>query len=155
MAAGRDPAGRTVVPLKERDPLLHWGSGIVALGALGMLGAAAAILPRHFDTGVLNGRHILAGGLAIACLSVVEVLIALIPLRRGELWAFWAAAAPPLVIGVPVVIADAAYVAPTELVGALVPQVLGLAVSVVGLTLCGMALFRPPASTEPDAGGPG
>jgi hypothetical protein len=132
----------------ERDPLLHWGSGVVALGALGMLAAAAAILPRHIDSGARIGRHVLAGGLAIVCLSVVEVLIALIPLRRGEVWAFWAAAAPPVVMGVPVVIVDAVYVAPPNLLATLVPQVLGLAVSTAGLALCGMSLFRP-ASPNP------
>lgn len=140
----------------ERDPLLHWGSGIVALGALGMLAAAAAILPRHIDPGARLGRHVLAGGLAIVCLSLVEVLIALIPLRRGEVWAFWAAAAPPLVVGVPVAIVDAIYVAPTNLVGALLPQVFGLAVSTAGLALCGLSLFRPQpgAPALPSGGSP-
>jgi len=138
----------------ERDPLLHWGSGVVALGALGMLAAAAAILPRHIDSGARIGRHVLAGGLAIVCLSVVEVLIALIPLRRGEVWAFWAAAAPPVVMGVPVVIVDAVYVAPPNLLATLVPQVLGLAVSTAGLALCGMSLFRPRAAMAAGAGGP-
>ena len=128
----------------QRDRLLHWGSGIVALGALGMLAAAAAILPRHIDSGARVGRHVLAGGLAIVCLSAVEVLIALIPLRRGEVWAFWAAAAPPLIVGVPVVIVDAAYAAPSTLMATLLPQVFGLAISVVGLALCGTSLFRPP-----------
>ena len=68
----------------ERDPMLHWGSGIVALGALGLLAAAAAILPRQIEPGARIGRHLVAGGLAIVSLSVVLVLIALIPLRRGE-----------------------------------------------------------------------
>lgn len=139
----------------KRDPLLHWGSGIVALGALGLLAAAAAILPRHIDSGARLGRHVLAGGLAIVCLSLVEVLIALIPLRRGEVWAFWAAAAPPLVMGVPVVIVDAVYVAPSDLLATLLPQVFGLAVSTAGLALCGMSLFRPPAETPTRANGPG
>jgi hypothetical protein len=140
---------------RERDPLLHWGSGIVALGALGLLVAAAAILPRHIDTGARIGRHVLAGGLAIVCLSVVEVLIALIPLRRGEMWAFWAAAAPPLLVGVPVVVVDAIYVAPASLFVTLATQVFGLAVSTAGLALCGMSLFRPPAARPTSEGGPG
>ena len=139
----------------ERDPLLHWGSGIVALGALGLLAAGAAILPRHIDAGARLGRHVLAGGLAIVCLSAVEVLIALIPLRRGEIWAFWAAAAPPLVVGVPVVIVEAVYVDPSILFATLLPQVFGLAVSTVGLALCGMSLFRPPVTTPQRPSGPG
>lgn len=130
----------------ERDPLLHWGSGIVALGALGLLAAAAAILPRQIDPGARIGRHLVAGALAIAALAAVEFLVALIPLRRGERWAFWAAAVPVTVLGVPVVILDAVYVAPSTLFATLVPQVLGLAVQIAGLTLCGMALFRPPAT---------
>ena len=77
-------------------------------------------------------------------LSVVLVLVALIPLRRGEKWAFWAAAVPVAVVGMPVVILDAAYVAPSNLLATLLPQVLGLAILAVGLTLCGMSLFRPP-----------
>lgn len=128
----------------ERDVLLRWGSGIAAAGALGLLTAAAAILPRQMDTGARVGRHLLAGALAIAALSAVEVLIALVPLRRGEAWAFWASAVPVVVVGVPVVIVDASYVPAASLFAALVPQVLGLSICVVGLSLAGMAIFRPP-----------
>lgn len=128
----------------ERDVLLRWGSGIAAAGALGFLTAAAAILPRQMDTGARVGRHLVAGALAIAALSAVEVLIALVPLRRGETWAFWASAVPVVVVGVPVVIVDASYVPAANLFAALVPQVLGLSISVVGLSLAGMAIFRPP-----------
>jgi hypothetical protein len=128
----------------ERDVLLRWGSGIAAAGALGLLTAAAAILPRQMDTGARVGRHLVAGALAIAALSAVEVLIALIPLRRGETWAFWASAVPVVVVGVPVVIVDASYVPAAGLFAALVPQVLGLSICVVGLSLAGMAIFRPP-----------
>ena len=128
----------------ERDTLLRWGSGIAAAGALGLLGAAAAILPRQMDTGARMGRHLVAGALAIAALSVVEVLIALVPLRRGETWAFWASAVPVVVVGVPVVIVDASYVPAASLFATLVPQVLGLSICIVGLTLAGMAIFRPP-----------
>ena len=49
-------------------------------------------------------------------------------------------------MGVPVLILDAAYVAPSSLLATLLPQVLGLAISAFGLTLCGMSLFRPAAA---------
>lgn len=127
-----------------RDPLLRWGSGITAVGALGLLAASAAVLPRQIDTGARVGRHLLAGALALAALSLVEVLVALIPLRRGEVWALWAAAAPVAVVGVPVVVVDASFVPAGNLLATLVPQVLGLAICVVGLTLAGMAILRPP-----------
>ena len=130
----------------DRDPLLHWGSGIVALGALGMLAAAAAILPRQIDPGARVGRHLLAGALSIAALSIVEMLVALVALRRGQRWAFWAAAVPVVLVGVPIVIVDAAYVAPATLFATILPQVFGLAITVVGLTLCGLSLFKPPSS---------
>ena len=128
----------------ERDVLLRWGSGITAVGALGLLTAAAAILPRQMDTGARVGRHLVAGALAIAALSVVEVLIALVPLRRGETWAFWASAVPVVVVGVPVVVVDAYHVPAVNLFATLVPQVLGLSICVVGLSLAGIAIFRPP-----------
>ena len=128
----------------ERDVLLRWGSGITAVGALGLLTAAAAILPRQMDTGARVGRHLVAGALAIAALSVVEVLIALVPLRRGETWAFWASAVPVVVVGVPVVVVDVYHVPAVNLFATLVPQVLGLSICVVGLSLAGIAIFRPP-----------
>ena len=135
----------------EQDPLLRWGSGIVALGALGFLAAAAAILPRQIDPGARVGRHLVAGALAIGALSAVEVLIALIPLRRGETWAFWASVVPVVVVGVPVVMVDASYAPVGSLLATLVPQILGLAICVVGLTLAGAAIFRAPAG---DSKGP-
>ena len=46
--------------------------------------ASYAILSTHPDTNTRAGRHLLAGALAIASLSVVEVLIAVFPLRRGD-----------------------------------------------------------------------
>ncbi|MGH9399072.1 MAG: hypothetical protein ACRD00_01795 [Thermoanaerobaculia bacterium] len=133
----------------DRDPMLHWGSGIVALGALGMLAAAAAVLPRQIDPGARVGRHLVAGALSIAALSIVELLVALFALRRGEKWAFWAAAVPVVLVGVPVVIVDATYVSPSNLFATILPQVLGLAIVVVGLTLCGLSLFRPSAPAPP------
>jgi hypothetical protein len=123
------------------------------VGDLSLLAAAAAMLPHTMDPGARLGRHLVSGALAIAALSVVEVLVALIPLRRGELWAFWASAVPVAVVGVPLVVVDALYVPTVRLVGALVPQVLGLAVMLAGLTLCGLSLFgrRPPESTQAPA----
>jgi hypothetical protein len=121
------------------------------VGDLSLLAAAAAILPYRMDPGARLGRHLMAGALAIAALSVVEILVALIPLRRGERWAFWASAVPVAVVGVPLVMVDAIYVPAGRILGALVPQVLGLAVMVAGLTLCGLSLFGSRAPNSPRA----
>lgn len=123
------------------------------VGDLSLLAAAAAMLPHMMDPGARLGRHLVSGALAIAALSVVEILIALVPLRRGEVWAFWAAAAPVAIVGVPLVIVDAIYVPAARILGALVPQILGLAVMVAGLTLCGLSLFgsRPPERPQAPA----
>ena len=121
------------------------------LGDLSLLAAAAAILPYRMDPGARLGRHLMAGGLAIVALSVVEILVALVPLRRGERWAFWASAVPVVIVGVPLVFVDALYVPAGRILGALVPQVLGLAVMVAGLTLCGLSLFGARPSEPPAA----
>lgn len=125
----------------------------MAVGALSLMAAAAAILPRQIEPGARVGRHLLSGALAIAALSGVELLVALIPLRRGEHWAFWAASVPVAVVGVPVAVVDVVYIPASGLMGALVPQLLGLAVSLTGLTLCGLSLFgpRPPGPRETPA----
>ena len=123
----------------------------MVVGDLSLLAAAAAILPYRMDPGARLGRHLMAGAVAIVALSVVEILIALIPLRRGERWAFWASAVPVAIVGVPLVIVDSIYVPAPRILGALVPQVLGLAVMVVGLTLCGLSLFGPRPPEPPAA----
>jgi glycine/D-amino acid oxidase-like deaminating enzyme len=61
-----------------------------ALSAL----AAFAVLATRPDVSTRTGRHLIAGTLALASLAGVEILIALFPLRRGEMWAFWAALLP-------------------------------------------------------------
>jgi hypothetical protein len=78
---------------------------------------------------------LLAGALAIATLSVVEVLIALIPLRRGERWAFWAALLPLCTLVVPLMLIDAAQVAPEHRLLTLSPFIAGLLLAAVGLFL--------------------
>jgi hypothetical protein len=67
---------------------------------------------------------------------VLEFVLAVIPIRRGERWAAIAAGIPFLVVGVPVLVADGANVAPERVLWTIAPQLLGLAVGVVGWTLC-------------------
>src|SRR5215470_14287244 len=65
------------------------GSVLVALSYALSAFAAYAILNTQPDISTRTTRHLVAGALAIVSLSAVEILIALFPLRWGELWAFW------------------------------------------------------------------
>ncbi len=97
--------------------------------------AAYAIFSTHPGLSTREGRHLFAGALAILSLAIVEALIALIPLRRGERWAFWAAVAPLLVLVIPVMLIDAANVARAHMTATLAPFIAGLLLAVGGLWL--------------------
>lgn len=99
--------------------------------------AAYAILNTQPDVATRTGRHLLAGALAIVSLSGVEILIALFPLRRGEVWAFWAALFPVISLAVPMMLVDVSHVTSGQLFVTLAPFVAGL-----GLAICGLVLTR-------------
>jgi len=121
-----------MVPSNARRRL---GSALVAV-SYGMSGFAAyAILSAHPGVATRNGRHLVAGAMAILSLALVEMLIALIPLRRGEKWAFWAALIPMLSLVIPVMLIDAATVSADHLVTTLTPFVIGLLLAFTGLAL--------------------
>ena len=115
------------------------GASLLAVAYLGMLGASFAILSRRPDLTTRTGRHLVAGALGIAALSVVEVLVCAIPLRRGERWARWAAAVPLFLLGIPIFVIDATYGPAHTRVATLLPQ--GIAV-LFGLILVLVSLAR-------------
>ena len=123
-------------------PLLWVGSALSTLAALGALPAAffVGLRPRMGLESPL-GRHLFAGALGLGCLSLLLAVIAAGPLRRGEKWAFWAYAGALLVVGLPVVAADAIYVSRQSLLLTLVPEVMGLLTATAGLALCAQELF--------------
>ena len=82
-----------------------------------------------------TGRHLVAGALAIVSLSGVEILIALFPLRRGEVWALWAALLPLICLAVPVMLVDATHVSSGHLLATLAPFLTGLLLATCGLML--------------------
>jgi hypothetical protein len=111
------------------------GAALVALsyGTSGL--ATRAIFVNHPEVATRDGRHLIAGAMAIVSLALIEILIALIPLRRGEKWAFWAALIPMLSLVIPVMLIDAVNVTPDHLVTTLTPFALGLVLAFAGLAL--------------------
>ncbi len=98
---------------------------LLAAGVLGMLGAPLTIVANHPDLTTRTGRHLAAGALAMTALVLIEVLICLFPLRRGEPWALWAAAIPLFVLGLPIFIIDAMFVPERTRFATLLPQGIG------------------------------
>ncbi|MCI0404731.1 MAG: hypothetical protein L0Z48_10835 [candidate division Zixibacteria bacterium] len=118
------------------------GAIILAIGSLGLSGASAAILSNSPEVTTTIGRLMRAGALANLCLSLLWSLIALIPLRWGEKWAFWAFLIPIPLYGIPLLYLDATYAPREGLVGTLAPQVGGLLVAAVGLILVATGIFK-------------
>lgn len=121
---------------------LRWASIILLVGAVGMIAASLAIVSRQADPNSSVGRHLWAGALANLSLAIVEMFIALFPLRRGERWAFWALIVPLIFYGAPILILDAAYVSRENLFNTLAPQALGLSVILIGLVLAAREIFK-------------
>jgi uncharacterized membrane protein len=121
---------------------LRAGSAILTVAAAAILGASLAILTPRPNPWSSAGRHLWAGALANACLALLLIAIAAIPLRRGEKWAFWAYLVPIALYGLPMAILDTIFVPRATLLRTLVPQVTGLAAVAVGLALCAMELWK-------------
>jgi len=111
------------------------GSSLVAMSYALAGFAAYSILSARLEVNTRLGRHLLAGALAIVTLSAVEVLIAIFPLRRGEVWAFWAALLPLLSLVLPVMVIDAIHVTSSHLLATLTPFAIGLMLAMGGLAL--------------------
>jgi hypothetical protein len=121
---------------------LRIGSILLALSSVGLLAAPLTIVAAIPDLTTRASRHAFAGALGLAALAILEFMLALGPVRRGERWALWAAATPFVVVGLPVLWADATHVARARLFNTLAPQVLGLVMGVTALTLCILGTIR-------------
>ncbi len=132
----------TFFPPMHPTQRLKLGSIIPAIGALGLSGASAAIFAQGQDITTTNGRLLCAGALANFSLSLIWALIALFPLRRGEKWAFWAFVIPIPLYGIPMLFLDATQSPREELVSTLAPQVGGLLIAAIGLSLAASVIFR-------------
>jgi hypothetical protein len=128
---------RRPVPLGMR---LGWI--LLAVSALGILAAPVTILRAIPDLTTRPSRHAFAGALGLAALAILEFVLAVIPIRRGERWALVAAVIPFVIVAVPVLIVDATYVARERLWNTLTPQVVGLVLGVASLILCAVSSLR-------------
>jgi hypothetical protein len=119
---------------------------VLAIAYPSLMVAAATILSRNPDPTTRTGRHLWAGALAIVAVAIVEVLICAIPLRRGELWAHWAAAIPFVVLGVPIFVLDATYGPRETRMATLLPQAIP---SLLVLILLSLSLRHSLRNREP------
>jgi hypothetical protein len=118
-----------------RFPSAAVGSFLVA-GSYAIAGFGAyAILSDAPDLHDRIGRHLLAGALAIATLVVVEIVVAVSPLRRGERWAFWVALLPLCSLVVPTMLVDAVNVPAQHRLTTMTPFIVGLVLAAAGLFL--------------------
>jgi hypothetical protein len=115
---------------------------VLAAGALALGSASFAILSRSPGTSTAIGRHLFAGALANASLAITLFVVAAIPLRRGEPWAFWTLCTAVLLYGVPMLIVDGLNVSPERLLVTLAPQVGGLVLFGAGLALVSRGVFK-------------
>jgi hypothetical protein len=118
-----------------RSPSAIVGSFLLALSYAIAGFAAYEMLSDIPDLHTRAGRHLLAGALAVATLAVVEMVVALLPLRRGEGWAFWVAMLPLASLVAPVMLVDAVNVAPEHRLMTLTPFIVGLVLAAIGLFL--------------------
>lgn len=121
---------------------LTLGSSILILAALALLGASFAIVTPSPGMSSKLGRHLIAGALANVSVAILLAALALVPIRRGEPWAFWLYVIVAALYGIPILVLDATHVAQSRLVVTLLPQILGLVTMSVGLAIAGSAIFR-------------
>jgi lysylphosphatidylglycerol synthetase-like protein (DUF2156 family) len=136
-------AKNTGTDMNINNQNLKLGSTILAVGYVGLLAASIAIVSSGANPDSAIGRHLWAGSLANASLCAVEILVITHSLRKGEKWAWWAAAVPLIVYGIPILILDALHVPSERLFLTLAPQVLGMVAAGVGLTLTARVAIPP------------
>ncbi len=131
----------------RRPVLLRAGSALLAVASLGILAAPITILRTHPDLATRAGRHVFAGAMGLTAVALLECLLALFPLRRGDRWALPVAALPFLVVGLPIFVVDATYVPRAARFNTLAPQAAGLLVGTLALAMCARGMVGKRAGT--------
>jgi hypothetical protein len=81
-------------------------------------------------------------------LAMVELLIALVPLRRCERWAFWAQVVPIVVVGIPRIAYDPRCLANIMSQHGCHSYMVSLVLAIIGLGLAAPAVFGHKAPTQ-------
>lgn len=123
-------------PRRVGTVALRVGWILLAVSSPGILAAPITILATGPDLTTRTGRHLFAGAAGLAAVAIVELFLAVVPIRRGERWAVGVAALPFVIVAIPVLVVDATFVAPARLWNTLAPQVAGLVLGVTALALC-------------------
>lgn len=133
----RAPVRSSGIEGDSKPPLTtRIGSVLLAVSAVALLAAPIVMTRAIPDLTTRGSRHAFAGALGLVALAILEFVLAVGPIRRGERWAVAAATVPFVIVGLPVLFVDATYVARERLWNTLAPQVFGLTVGTVALVLC-------------------
>ncbi|SRR6266700_260369 len=127
--------------MKAESGRLTWGARLLALAYLWLLLQPVFSLIYRNDPSV---AHKLEPGIALVgmALIVVEIMIALVPLRRGESWAFWAAVLPFVIAGIPRLLTDSACQLSDMHHHGCHQFMMAMLLGVIGLALSGASIFR-------------
>jgi hypothetical protein len=121
--------------------MLAWGTSIVAIALISVLGVSVALVSQEASWDTAVGRRLWAGALANVSLVILALAIVLGPLRRGETWAFWVVLVPIAIYGIPILVIDATHVPRQTLVATLAPQIAGLTLAAIGFALTARGLW--------------
>ena len=132
--------------MPQSDKKLRTGAALIALSYLIVLvGRTHSLLARTLHESSYppspHGESSLALPLALATLAAVEMLVAWIPLRPGERWAFWATALPLVTLGTAKLVTDPGCTSHFFQQHGCHQFMISLVIAVAGLALCARALF--------------
>ena len=117
---------------------LRWGVGSSALSYLWLVHSA---LHSIFQARFHHNQPADDKDVAVFCLALVELLIVLMPLRRAERWAWFAALAPVLFAGLPRIATDPSCYAFNPHIHGCHQFMIALLVAIVGLSFLDRYLF--------------
>ena len=137
-----------ILSMKTGSGKLAWGARLVALSYLWLALQPVFSLIHRNDGSI---AHKLEPGLALVCIALilVEIMIALVPLRRGESWAFWAAALPFVIAGIPRLLTDSGCQLSDMHHHGCHQFMMAMLLGGIGLALSGFGVFRAEAIAKP------
>ena len=119
---------------------LKWGIGLLTLAYVWLMENAVLSLIYKDDPTVHHKSAPDTSVVSIA-LCLVELIIVLVPLRRGVTWAFWAVLLPLLVVGIPRLLTDSACQLYDLSHHGCHQFMAALTLAIISLILCSFAVF--------------